>query len=261
MGFAYFLEVIRKRWWLVATSVLLCTGSAYLLLSRTPTWYQATTTVRNPYIYPQQATRLYKNLIREPAILVGAAQTVGLPYVPSPDKVSARLVPDSLLIEITVRDTDPEHARALADAIGQQLLLREEESFRARGQDMLQRWEESIRQTKEKIQEEAVRLDAADSAVAIQQHKGNIADLQEVLASMATDASELQAWVNEPPTVIIEQLATTPTRPIRSPPVPQTLLLAAVLGLILGLVGAFFMESRAGGRAKERKSTAAGGGD
>ncbi len=244
MGFAYFLEVIKKRWWLVAASVLLCTGSAYLLLSRTPTWYQATTTVRDPYTYPRQATRLYKDLIREPAILEGAAQTVGLPYVPSPDKVSARLAPDSLLVEITVRDTDPEHARALADAIAQQLLLREEESRRAIGQDVLQKLEERIRQTKEEIREE----------------KGNIAGLQEDLASLAASVSEVQTSVNEP-MVIIEQLATTPTRPIRIPPVPETLLLVAVLGLILGLVGAFFMESRAGGRAKERESTAAGGGE
>jgi capsular polysaccharide biosynthesis protein len=67
---------------------------------------------------PQQVGRRYQNLIREPAILEGAAQTVGLPYVPSSHNVSARQAPDdSWLLEITVLDTDPEHARALADAI------------------------------------------------------------------------------------------------------------------------------------------------
>ena len=277
MELAYFLEVIKRRWWVVAASVLLCTGSAYLLLSRTPTWYQATTTVRilfyspnpnDPSIDPHQVARRYQNLIREPAILEGAAQTVGLPYVPSPENVSARLVADSLLLEITVRDTDPEHARALADAIAQQLVLQEDEARRAEDearrafvQDVLQRLEESTRQTADEIREEQVRLAAADSARAIQQHQGNIAALQEKLAQQeSVHASLLQHWVNGPTSVTIEQPATTPAKPIRSPSVPETLLLTAALGLILGLVGAFFMEFRAGGRARDRESTAAGGG-
>jgi uncharacterized protein involved in exopolysaccharide biosynthesis len=270
MELAYFLEVIKRRWWVVAASVLLCTGSAYLLLSRTPTWYQATTTVRilfyspnpnDPSIDPHQVARRYQNLIREPAILEGAAQTVSLPYVPSPENVSARLVADSLLLEITVRDTDPEHARALADAIAQQLVLQEDEARRAFVQDELQRLEELTRQTEDEIREEQVRLAAADSARAIQQHQGEIAALQEKLAQhQSVYASLLQRWVNLPTTVTIEQSATTPARPIRSPSVPETLLLTAALGLILGLVGAFFMEFRAGGRARDRESTAAGGG-
>jgi uncharacterized protein involved in exopolysaccharide biosynthesis len=268
MGLAYLLDVIKRWWWVVAASVLLCTGCAWLLLSRTPTWYQATTTVwvpvydLNDYSHdPQQVGRRYQNLIREPAILEGAARAAGLTYVPSPDNVSARLVRDSILLEITVRDTDPEHARALADAIAQQLVLRVEEAPQE-ARDFAQSWllkvEESIRQTEEEIREESVRLDAADSARPNQLQQDYIAALQEKLASLqSTHASMVESSVIRLAGIAIERPATTPTRPIRSPPVPQTLLLAAALGLILGLVAAFTMESRAGGRAKERESTAA----
>jgi H+/Cl- antiporter ClcA len=119
--------------------------------------------------------------------------------------------------------------------------------------------DESIQQIKEELRQEAVRLNAVDSASANQQDQRNIAALQEALASAQSAHASLVQF--EPPKITIEQPARRPTRPIRSPPVPQTLLLAAVLGLILGLVGAFFMESRAGGRAKEQESAAAGGGN
>jgi capsular polysaccharide biosynthesis protein len=274
MGLAYFLEVIRRRWWVVAVSILLCTGSSYLLASRTPTWYEATTTVRVPWAHNlndhstdlQQVVRRYQNLIREPAILEGAAQAAGLPYVPSPDNVSARVVlePDSYLLEIIVRDTDPEHARALADAIAQQVVLREkreEEAAQDFMQSQLRSLEESIQRTEDEIGEEAVKLTAADNERAIQQHQGDLAALQEKLASLqSTHASLVEFSVNRLTRIAIEQPARRPVRPIRTLPVPQTLLLAAALGLILGLAGAFFLEFRAGGRAKDRESTAAGGG-
>jgi hypothetical protein len=275
MGLAYFLEAIRRRWWVVAVSILLCTGSSYLVASRTPTWYEAITTIRVHWIRLnpndsstdlRQVVRRYQNLIREPAILEGAAQAAGLPYVPSPGNVSARLVPepDNLLLEIIVRDTDPEHARALADAVAQQLVFRDEreaEAAQAFVQSQLQNLEESIRRTEDEIGEEAARLAVAENERAIQQHQGNIAALQEKLATyQSTYAALVEASVNRLTRIAIEQPAKRPLRPIRTLPVPETLLLAAALGLILGLAGASFMEFRAGGRVKDRESTAAGGG-
>jgi uncharacterized protein involved in exopolysaccharide biosynthesis len=269
MGLAYFLEVIRRRWWMVAVSILLCTGSSYLLASRTPTWYEATATIRVPWVPNpndhstdlQQVVRRYQNLIREPAILEGAAQAAGLPYVPSPGNVSARLAPDSYLLEIIVRDTDPEHACALADAVAQQLVeqqrvLPEEKARQDFVQSQLRSLKESIRQTEEEIGEEAVKLAAADSERAIQQYQEKIAALQQKLASYQSNHASLV----ESSRIAIEQPARKPLRPIRTLPVPEALLLAAALGLILGLAGAFFLEFRAGGRAKDRESTAAGGG-
>ena len=278
------LAVVRRWWWLVLASVLLCTGASFFVPARMPALYEATvqisvnwyggslnapssSSLNDPNYDPPQAARRVQNIVKERATLEAAAESVGLPYVPSPENVSTRLVPESTVLEISVRDTDPERARALADAIVHQLILQtpneiaEDQARQAFVRSQLTQLEADIQATKEEIQAEQAKLAEANSARAIQQIQDNVAALQQKLASYQSIYASLESSVERRlKPITIEQPATTPTRPISSPPAAETVLLAAALGLLLGLVGAFTMEFLVDLRTRRRASMAGGRG-
>ena len=207
-----YFSAIKKWWWLLVASTLVATVSGYFAVSRMPRIYQATTSLMvgqslseaNPtnqdlYI-SQQLAQTYREIVTRQPILRGAAEALGLSFVPRAEDVSAWLVPGTQLLGITVRDTDPERARALADAIAQELIeqtpneIEEDQARQGFVRSQLLSLEENIQATEEEILAEQARLDAANSARAIQQYQTNIVALQEKLSSyQATYASLMQS--------------------------------------------------------------------
>jgi len=261
MELKQYFDAIKKWWWLVVASTLVATVSGYIGVSRMPPIYQAYTTVivgqgmqsANPdsqdlYI-SQQLAQTYREMVTQWPILSGAAESLGLSYVPSYEDVSAWLVPGTQLMGIAVRDTDPERARALADAIVQQLILvtpnevAENQARQEFVRTQLEHLETNIQGTEQEILAEQAKLDAANSARAIQQYQANIAALQEKLSSYQSTYSSLLGSVERQRTnyISVFQPATTPTNKI-SPNVKMTVLMAAAIGLVLALGGALLIE-------------------
>jgi len=255
----YFMA-IKKWWWLVVASTLVATVSGYIGVSRMPRIYQAATTVivgqglqsSNPNSQDlhisQQLAQTYREMVVRQPILSGAAEALGLSYVPRSEDVSAWLVAGTQLMGIAERDTNPERARALADAIVQQLILQtpneiaEDQAQQAFVRTQLTNLEQSIQATEEEIWAEQARLDAANSARAIQQYQTNIAALQEKLASYQTTYSTLLSSVEGRTNYIsVFEPASTPTWPI-SPNVMQTVAMAAAIGMALAVGGALLIE-------------------
>ena len=260
MALQQYFAVVKKWWWLMVASMLVAAVSSYLAVSRVPRIYQATTTVMvgqslskaNPtgqdFYISQQLAQTYVNLVWRQPILKGAAEGLGLPYIPWAGNVSARTVPGTQLLEISVRDTVPQRARALADEIAHQLILQtptestEDQTRYAFVQAQLQNLEANIQAAEEEIETEQAKLDAANSARAIQQYQNNIFALQQKLGSyQSTYASLLQTEQGGTNYISVIEPATTPTWPI-SPRVMETVMLAAAIGLILALGGAFLIE-------------------
>ena len=255
----YFMA-IKKWWWLLVASTLVATVAGYIGVSRMPRVFQATTTVvvgqglqsANPnsqdlYI-SQQLAQTYREMVTRGPILGGAAEALGLTYAPSSQNVNAWLVAGTQLMGIAVRDTDPERARALADAIVQQLILQtpneiaEDQARRSFVQTQLGNLEQSIQDTEAEIVAEQAKLDAANSARAIQQHLANITALQERLSTyQATYSSLLGSVEGRTNYISVFEPASTPTRPI-SPNVMTTVAMAAAIGLVLGVGGALSIE-------------------
>jgi len=225
-----------------------------------PRIYQATTTVmvgQGPDVarvnsqdlyLSQQLAQTYREMVTRGPILGGAAEALGLSYVPSPQNVNAWLVSGTQLVGIAVRDTDPERARALADAIVQQLILlanneiTEDQARQAFVSDRLTQLEENIQATEDEIQAEEAKLADANSASAIQRIQGDISALEQKLSNYeATYGSLLGSVEAQPNRISVFEPASTPTQPI-SPRVMQTVLLAAALGLTLAVAGALLIE-------------------
>lgn len=252
-------NIFKRWWWLMVACVLVASGSSYIGTRRMPRIYQATTTVMvgqtlqqtNPssvdlYISQQLAQTYAQMVVRQP-ILGGAAQALGLQYTPPANAISTRLVPGTQLLEISVRDTIPERAQALADEIANQLIQqsptgREESERQLFVQQRLAGLEASISKTEQSIAEEQAKLDAANSARAIQQYQANIAALEQRLSNyQSTYASLLMSVQGGTNYISIVEPATLPSRPI-SPNVAQTVLLAAAIGLGLAVGGAVLIE-------------------
>ena len=259
MELEQYVSVVKRWWWLVLACVVVATGSSYYGTTQMPRIYQATTTVMvgrtleqtNPnsqdiYI-SQQLAKTYAEIVKRRPALESAAEALDLAYVPSADSVSTRQVAETQLLEISVRDTNPERARALADEVARQLILQspsaggdqERSAFVA---DQLEDLQARIEATQADIEEERERLESANSARAIQQAQANINALEQKLSGYQSTYANLSNTVQGGANFIsIIENATTPRHPI-SPNVQQTVLLAAAIGLTLGVGGAFLIE-------------------
>jgi non-specific protein-tyrosine kinase len=260
MELKWYFSVVRKWWWLLVASVLVATVSSYIAVSKAPRIYEATTTIRvgqaiekaNPtyqdFSISQQLAQTYMDMVSRLPVLEGAADALGLAYLPDTKDISARLVPGTQFLEISVRDTNPERARALADSIAQQLILQtpneiaKDQARQDFVQEQLERLEESIQATVEELRTEQEKLAAATSARAIEQYQNNVDALEGKLADdQSTYASLLQTVEGRTNYISVFEKATTPTSPI-SPREVEALLLAGAIGLLLALGGAFLIE-------------------
>jgi non-specific protein-tyrosine kinase len=252
--------VLRRWWWLLLACALVAGGSSFYGASQMPRIYQATSTVIvgqaleqvNPsgqdFFISQQLAETYREMVKRRPILAAAAQSLGLGYLPSSGNVTARTVPATQLLEISVRDTDPERARQLADQIALQLIFQSPTSDPAQDERrefiraQLADLELKIQQTGEEIQAEQARLEQANSARAIQQHQANIQALETKRTGYQnTYASLLPSVQGGTNRIAMFETATLPTRPI-SPKVPETVASAAAIGLALALAGVFLIE-------------------
>jgi len=260
MELEQYFAVIKKWLWLIVACVLVSTVFGYLGTLQMPRIYQATTTVMvgqmleqpdpnaQDLFLSQQLAQTYADMARRRPILEGVAEALGLDYVPWAGNVSARQVPGTQLLEIVVRDTHPERARAIADTIAYQLILQspagsgEQQQRRAFVQAQLDDLESRIQETQDEIDEEQARLESANSARAIQQYQANIAALQQKFSNyQSTYASLLQTVQGGVNYISVIEPATMPTVPI-SPRVGATVMLAAAIGLTLAVGGAFLIE-------------------
>jgi polysaccharide biosynthesis transport protein len=257
MELRHYFSVIKKWWWLMVACVLVASVSSYLGTRQMPRIYQATTTLMvgqslekaNPdsqdFYIGQQLAQTYATMVGRRPVREAAAQALGLDYVPG---ASARQVQGTQLLEISVRDTDPERARVVADEIANQLILQTPgasagtQDRRAFVQEQLADLEVRIEETQAEIDAEQARLEDANSARAIQQYQANISALQQKLSTYQSTYAALlptvQGGVNY---LSIVELAVTPSTPI-SPDVPNTVLLASAIGLALAVGGAFLIE-------------------
>lgn len=254
-----YLEILQRWWWLMVACVLVASVSSYIGTLGMPRIYQATTTVMigqtlqqaNPsssdiYI-SQQLAQTYAEMVKRRPVLLGAAGALGLEYVPSAGDISTRQVPGTQLLEISVRDTIPLRAQALADEIAHQLILQSptaSEDFERQSfvRERLEGIEANIEQAEAEIAEEQAKLEAANSARAIQQYQSNITALEQKLSSYESTYASLLLTVQGGTNYIsVVEPAGLPTTPI-SPNVGETVLLAAAIGLGLAVGGAVLIE-------------------
>jgi capsular exopolysaccharide synthesis family protein len=130
----YYLRVLRRRWVIVAASVLFALTAAALVTARTPPRFAASTTlivstpeqkgdVNSAYqavLLSQQRVKSYAALMRSQGVTAGVARRLGdgVTAEELQQRITAQALPDTVLLRATVTDPSAAHAVQVADALG-----------------------------------------------------------------------------------------------------------------------------------------------
>lgn len=264
MELRYYLSIVWKWLWLILLSVLIASGSSFLASRAATPLYRTKTTLmigratQNPdpnssELYTgQQLAYTYSQLaVREP-VLQGAIESLGLnmSWGALASQVSTNIVPNTQLLEIYVIDSDPYRAKVLADAIAQKLILQGPTGAISASGDDLTFIQEQLNELKEKISTgqdeiESLRqeMDAANSALLIQDLQNQINVLDTKISGWQSTYSQLLNSLQggNVNTLTVVEIASVPSRPI-SPNIRMNVLVAAAIGLVLAVGGIFLME-------------------
>jgi succinoglycan biosynthesis transport protein ExoP len=264
MELRQYLNVVIKWWWLIAVSVFIAAGASYLASrAATPLYYTKTTLMvgrftQNPdpssvdFYTGQQLAYTYSQLARREPVLRGAIENLGLDmsWEALAGQISANVVPQTQLLEISVLDSDPYRAKVLADALAQQLILQSPTTPNATDKDQIAFSQQQLADLKGKIddgQQEILRLkqelDAANSARQIQSLQNQINLLDTKISDWQSTYSQLLISLQggDVNVLSVVEEATYPWWPI-SPNINRNVLLASVIGLALAVGGAFVIE-------------------
>jgi polysaccharide biosynthesis transport protein len=263
MELRQYLETAVRWWWLIILSTALAGASTYLATRNQPSFYRTKTTLMigtaiesaqpdSGQIYMgEQLALTYAQLVKREPVLRGAVESLRLnmDWSVLAGQVSVNLVPQTQLMEISVVDTNPYRAKALADAIAQQLILLTPQARNAQSDEQqfaaqqLEDLKTKIAQSKAEIERLQKERDAAISARRIQDLDSQIATLQSKVSGWQSTYSTLLVYLKGGDVNVIRVVeeAALPTYPI-SASIMNNIVLAAAIGFALALGGAFLAE-------------------
>lgn len=252
-----YLIPLRKWWWLIVTATVLGAASAFVATQfqvpqyRTRASLMIGQAISNPnptgleFYTTQQLAGTYADIALRQPVRDATMEALGLGWLP---QYSTRLVPNTQLLEITVIDTVPERAQAVANVLAEQLVLQsptgevdpQRQEFITSQLDQL---EVDISATEEELSQLQSELGEMISA-------RQIADAQTEIASLRTKLTTLQAnyaslLINTERGALnslrIIEPAALPSTPINDNTL-VTVLLGAAIGFVLSAGAAYLME-------------------
>jgi capsular exopolysaccharide synthesis family protein len=123
-----YLRAVRRHWWLVLVSVLVALGGARLVTDLTVPQYATSVTffvttpsqgVTDSYqggLFSQQRVKSYADLLTGDQLAGGVAKVagVGLTSAEVRQRITSRAIPDTVLLEATVTDSDANRSKVIA---------------------------------------------------------------------------------------------------------------------------------------------------
>lgn len=260
MELRQYIAVIRKWWWLILLSTVIAAFFSWLAVRDQPAIYQTSTTLMigqtfeqvDPNYYDlytgERLAQTYSELIKREPILKATARALGFEeqWRILQGQISVNLVPGTQLIEIRVSDTDPARAKLIADEVAHQLaeLVKPDDSPEQQFiSTQAQTFPPKIEAAQQEIQQLETELSQAFSAREIQDIQGQITTLQSQINSWQATFAQYQLLLGERGAnvlTVIEE-APLPAVPVGSGWQLQVLL-AAAIGLALGVGAAFLLE-------------------
>ncbi len=250
-----FLDVIRKWFWLIVLATVLAAGSSLIASLLAVPVYKTTTTIivsqvidsRNPdpnqIFASQQLAQTYVQLVTREPILSATVEALGLNqnWQSLRGQISATPVQGTQLLQISVLDTSPQRAKAIADELARQLILHSPTTPSPEDQARLAFVQAQLPDLEAKIKkagDETLRLDqviaGATSARQIQDAQLNQAVLQAQVNQWQGTYAQLLASLQKGSLnyLSIVEPAEIPSTPI-SPKIGLNVLLASAIGLTL----------------------------
>ena len=131
------LRAVARQWWLVVVATVASVGIAGVLTATAVPQYRSSLTffvsapgqgVTESYqggLFSQQRVKSYAALLTGDRLAraIASDPSIDLPASAIRSKISGRVVPDSVLLEVTVTDTDPHRARAIAAELARDFVV------------------------------------------------------------------------------------------------------------------------------------------
>lgn len=254
-----YIRPLRKWWWLIVAATLIATASSYLATRRQPDIYSTRATIMvgsaidnpnpngNEFWLTQQLANTYADMVKREPVRQAVMAALGLSWLPG---YTARVVPNTQLVELSVTDTDPQRAQAVANEIAAQLIKlsptgpnRDDTQRQTFIQEQLDDLEAKIRETQDEIARKQTDLANMFSARQIADTQAQIAGQQNKLATLQANYAALlsntqQGALNS---INVIEPAGAPTVPV-GPNRMATVLLAAAIGFVLAAGAAYLLE-------------------
>jgi capsular exopolysaccharide synthesis family protein len=250
-----YLAIVLRWWWLLALGTLSAAVAAFLVSrSQTPV-YEAEGTILvnqaqaitgptyNDVLANQQLSKTYSQLVTSGPVLEQVGQNVGLSYERLEDMVSAQVRPETQLIDIRVRSTDPELAARVANETARVFAAHIRQAQLGQQSTAESDLEKQVVAVQTSIDEKAQlvrRLGTPQPGLAEDQRQQQLAEAQAQLSSLRDNLAALQRRLQELRidlarsinSVSLANPARVPTTPV-SPRVTLNTILGAVLGLFV----------------------------
>jgi non-specific protein-tyrosine kinase len=253
-----YLAVITRWLWLLGLCAVIAAGGAFTVSKKQSPVYRATTLLTinqqlpgqdaySSLLASDQLVVTYEALISQPVVLARAAHQVGgVSATQLAQRVTVQDQPGTQIIQLSVDDTSPTRAAALANAVAAAFIAIHQESADAK----LSSAEQQIEQQLNQIASQITSLSASIDALQAQDPKSpQLAALQQQLQTATARRDYLQTINSQ---LITQNLATRDTILVFQPAVPPlrpdhpniltNTALAALLGLIVAVCLVFVLE-------------------
>ncbi len=254
-----YLAPVFRWWWLVLLAPTLAAVTSYLVVQAEPQLFQSRTTIMigrtiedpNPnsgqIFLSQQLAQTYADIARREPVRNATMDALGLSWLPD---YNVRPLPNTQILEVTVVDTDPRRAQAVAAELTNQLiqlspsgLNPEEEERQNFINQQLADLQTQIRATQDEITDNQTRLGDLVSAREIAEMQNQINALQGKLNTLQSNYAALLANTQRGAvnTLTVIEPASLPGRPLGSNRL-LTIASSAAVALSLAVGAAYVLE-------------------
>ena len=166
------LAVIARWLWLLGLCAVIAAGGAFTVSKMQPSVYRATTLLtinqqlpgQDPYsslLASDQLVVTYEALISQPVVLTRAAHQVGrISPTQLAQQVTVQDQPGTQIIQLSVDDTSPHRAAALANAVAAAFIAIHQESADAKLSSAEQQLEQQLKQIASQVTSLTASIDA-----------------------------------------------------------------------------------------------------
>jgi capsular exopolysaccharide synthesis family protein len=259
MEIRQYFEPLIKWWKLVVVACILAAISSYLVVRQQPPIFQTSTVlVIGSAVYEpnpsggelgmaQQLATYYADIAQRDVVRSETMEALGLTWLP---QYTVATVPNSQILEISVTDTDPQRAQAVANELANQLIKQspsnpdlQEQQHQQFILQQIALLETQIEDTLDEIAQKEAELGSLNSARQISQTQAEITTLQQKLTTLQTNYAGLVTASSgqNANSMSVIQPAPLPVRPI-GPNRMMVVLMSLAIALLVSAGAAYLIE-------------------
>lgn len=258
-----YVRIILRWWWVALLAAVIAAGAAFVFALRQPDYYVSRTTLQvgdtlaatpDPQTFGLSATvaGFYAEMARREVILAPVVEKLGLPFpwqVISTYMLATSVNRQASLLDITITDTNPQRAAAIADAIAHELVRfspNSPENVAAQRNllnEQITRSQAEIDQLDRQIAQTREMLAQATSATDLREARNRLQELELARDTAQNAYAQLLRLQN---TSLVNSLSIFESAKVPTAPLPNkrnlTVAIAGLAGLLLGMMASFVLE-------------------